>query len=139
MSYCTADDIVLRQPEIDLVKLTDDRGLGQVNDKVLAAAIEDADAIIDSHISGRLEVPLSPVPKLIRRLSVDLTLHFLHQRRGLETYKARFEDARGILEEIRAGRLAIGVEADENSSAFFFTNKDRDDRFFSEELLGRMP
>ena len=139
MAYCDDHDIVLRQPEIDLVKLTDDRGLGEVNQEVLAGAKEDADSIIDSHISGRLDVPLSPVPKLIRRLSVDLTLHFLHQRRGLDTYKGRYDDARGILEEIRAGRLVIGVEDDDDESAFFYTNKTKEDREFNDEVLGRMP
>lgn len=139
MAYCVAEDIVLRQPEIDLVKLTDDDGLGQVNAGVLEGAIADADAVIDGHLRGRLEVPISPVPDLLRRLSVDLTLHFLHQRRGLDTYKQRYEDARELLKEIRAGSLVLGEFPEGEKSRFFVSNKTAGDRVFTRDVLDRMP
>lgn len=139
MAYCMAEDIVLRQPEIDLVKLTDDEGFGEVNAGVLEAAIADADAVINGHLRGRLEVPISPVPDLLRRLSVDLTLHFLHQRRGLDTYKQRYEDARALLKEIRAGSLVLGEIPQGEKSRFFVTNKKSGDRVFGKDILDRMP
>ncbi len=138
MAYCSIDDIVKRQPEIDLVKLTDDSGLGEVKADVLESAIQDADAVINGHLRGRLDVPVSPVPELLRRLSVDLTLHFLHQRRGLDTYKQRYEDARELLKEIRAGTLVLGGLEKSEKSRFFVTNKNAADRVFTKDVLDRM-
>lgn len=113
MAYCTQEDILEQLPLADLLGLTDDTGIGVVDASVVARAIADADATIDAHCQGRYTVPLSPVPAMLRRLSVDLALYNLYSRRAEfelpEVRRDRNQAAIRFLERVAAGQILLGV------------------------------
>lgn len=111
MAYCAQSDILERLPEETLIQLTDDAEAGQVEASVVARAIADADAEIDGHLGSRHAVPLSPVPPLVRKISVELAIYHLFSRRGgaPEEWRQRYEDNRRLLENIAKGLVSLGT------------------------------
>jgi len=111
MAYSTLADILERLPEEVLVRLTDDADQGQVDTAVVERAIADADAEIDGYVGTRYSVPLSPVPDLVRKLSVELSIyHLFSRRRGApEEWRQRYEDAIRLLRDLAAGRVSLGT------------------------------
>ncbi|QPJ61697.1 MAG: DUF1320 domain-containing protein [Candidatus Nitronauta litoralis] len=112
MPYCAQTDIEQMLPPDELIQLTDDSGLGVANTTVIAAAINKADELIDSYVGKVKTVPLSPVPGIIKNLSVTLSIWFLHERRGLddEVRRRAFEDAEKRLDSISKGKITLGEE-----------------------------
>lgn len=112
MAYCTLEDMKKLVPEEDLVGLTDDEGLGPVNQVRVDEAIASADAEIDSYIGGRYRVPLSPVPGVVKKMSVDIAVYNLYSRRVEETpgaRKDRYQSAIRQLELIAKGTVSLGA------------------------------
>lgn len=108
--YCSQADILERLPEETLIQLTEDAGAGTVDAAVVARAIEDADAEIDGYLGSRHQVPLSPVPALVRKISVELAVYHLFSRRGgaPEEWRQRYEDNRRLLENVAKGLVTLG-------------------------------
>ena len=113
MPYCTQADILESLSEAELIQLTDDAGAGTVDPDVVERAIADADATVDAHCQGRYSVPLaSPVPGVIRRISVDITVYNLYSRRDdtmPETRKERMKSAERFLEKVARGEIRLGT------------------------------
>ena len=99
MSYSTKNDILEQLDEGVLIQLTDDDDLGGVDDDVVARAIADADALIDSYCGTRYSVPFSTVPDIVRKLSVEIAIfHLYGRRRGApEDRRKRYDDAVSFL------------------------------------------
>jgi len=139
MAYCVQADITARTPADVIEQLTDDDVSGSINATNLNAAIADADAEIDSYLRGNYDVPLdSPVDGLIKRLSVDLTVYFLYQRRldldMPESVENRYNRALEILIEIQEGERSIAIDSGISSSQSFKTNKETSDKLFSSDV-----
>lgn len=119
MAYATLDDIRERLPEESLVNLTDDSEAGLVDEAAVARAIADADAEIEGYLAKRHQVPLIPVPNLVRKLSVELAIYHLHSRRGgaPEEWRKRYEDGRRLLENIAKGLVSLGLTVDDGQPA----------------------
>jgi phage gp36-like protein len=112
MPYCAIEDIKKLLPEADLVQLTDDEGAGSVHPGRVKEAIAQADADIDSYLSAKYTVPLSPAPAVVRKLSVDIAVYNLYSRRLEkipETRSERYKNAVRMLEGIAKGTIAIGA------------------------------
>lgn len=123
MRYCTLADLLLAIPAQTLIQLTHDvtTDYGQTmpsepNGVVIEEAVRQAEDLVDAFLRGRYDLPLSPVPTVIKDVSVNLARHWLYARRpeGNElpdavtrTYKASMH----ILEQIRENRLTIGDPA----------------------------
>ena len=118
MPYSTVDDIRKIIPEDDLIQLTDDEGVGVVNEAVLSEAIDQADREIDAYVGARYHVPLDPVPELIRNLSAQMAVFHLYGRRNLtsEVWESRYKNAIRLLDLIRRGEVTIGAVAGETST-----------------------
>lgn len=113
MPYCTIEDIKALLPEADLVQLTDDEGAGTINAQRLEEAIAQADADIDSYLSAKYTVPLTPVPAVAKKLSVDIAVYNLYSRRleGIpETRSDRYKNAVRMLEGMAKGTISVGAE-----------------------------
>ena len=112
MPYCAIEDIKKLLPEADLVQLTDDEGAGSVHQGRVEEAIAQADADIDSYLGAKYNVPLSPAPAVVRKLSVDIAVYNLYSRRlekVPETRSERYKNAVRMLEGIAKGTIAIGA------------------------------
>jgi len=134
MAYCTQADILEQLDEDVLIQLTDDDDIGAVDADMVTRAIADADALIDSYCGARYDVPLSPVPNIIRKCSVDLAICNLYARRkGVsEDREKRCKAAVGYLKDVSTGKATLGTDtpaADEDDGPQATTVKT--DRLFS--------
>jgi phage gp36-like protein len=147
MAYCTLDDLKLLISERTLLQLCDDDSDGEFVAappnhawRVLTQAIEEADATIDSYISGRYDTPLGTVPVAVRQMSANLTVVTLFARRTEmevpEGIAAREKKYRTWLEDIRSEKASLpGI--DKRPPAVFQVSKTDDDILFNDNLLRR--
>ena len=116
MAYCTQDDIEKLIPAAELARLTTENEV-EPDAAVVAKCIADADAEIDGYLGIRYQVPLSPVPDLVKAISVDLAIYNLHKRRPLlpmpETCRQSYADRIGFLKAVVAGNATVGASAAE--------------------------
>ena len=112
MAYCTYDDIEKRIGEDDMTALADYDGNGTPDADVVSAAIDDACALIDSYLSVRFTVPVSPVPDVLRTRTVNLAVYFLRLGRdsATEDVRRQYEDDVEWLREVVSGQVSLGVE-----------------------------
>ncbi|MCR4442959.1 MAG: DUF1320 domain-containing protein [Peptococcaceae bacterium] len=113
--YCTVQDIIDRISEDVLIRLTDDDGTGLVNEGKVTSAIEEAEGEIDSYCQARYTLPFNPVPKVIKKIAVDLVVYTLFARRGLnpddnadQIVIQQRKDAIKFLENLARGLVTIG-------------------------------
>jgi len=145
MGYCTLADIQRHLQASDLVDLTDDAGTGEIDETVVTEAIAAADALIDGYISGRYAVPLATVPALVMRISVDLAIVALYERKKFLDVPDQLRETRknavDLLKAIQRGDVLLGLAAGstEATTGNVLTNKTAADRTFTAELLDLMP
>ena len=116
MSYATAQDVINRYPNRDLVQLTnEDPTATTVNTTPITQALGDASAEIDGYIEGRFTLPLADPPAVLNRLATDIAMYRMQSLRplhDLEDARKRYEDAVAMLEKVAAGELTLGLSAD---------------------------
>jgi len=111
MAYCAYADIKKILPEETLVQLTDDEGAGVANQTRISEAIAQADDEINAYLGMKYSLPLSPVPAIVKKLSVDMAVYNLYSRRMEsipETRAERYKNCLRLLEGIAAGKISIG-------------------------------
>ncbi len=120
MAYSDLASLRQRMPEQVIIDLTDDQHTGLVNEEPVDRAIADADTEIDSYLAGRYSVPVDPVPALLQRLSLDLSVESLYGRQPAldmpEAVKTAAKNARALLARIAAKDAHLpGVAETDNS------------------------
>ncbi|HAR97942.1 MAG TPA: DUF1320 domain-containing protein [Syntrophus sp. (in: bacteria)] len=132
MAYCAQADLEEQISPAELIELTDDAGSGSVDTSAVARAIADADAEIDSYCGGRYTLPFSPVPVMIRKLSVDIALYNLHTRRSFakapEERQKRYDNAIRFLRDVSKGLISLGADEPartDTSNSVEMTGNDR--------------
>lgn len=122
-SYITKTDIIEAIPQDLLIQLTDDEGLGSVNDSRVDAAIEDAEGEVNGYLSTRYSTPLSPAPAAVKKFTVDIAVYNLFARRlgAPEDKETRYRNAIKFFENASKGLVSLGADAPEpeNSSVDF--------------------
>ena len=110
MPYSTLGDMQKKIANEHIIELTDDDDTGSVDQAKVDAAIEEADEMIDSHVGRVKTVPLSPVPGIIKNLSVTMAIWYLHERRGIssEVREKGFNSALKTLQMIADGKVTLG-------------------------------
>ncbi|MDA8326211.1 MAG: DUF1320 domain-containing protein [Nitrospiraceae bacterium] len=96
-----------------LIQLTDDEGLGAINQDRINEAIAEGDALIDGYCGAKYQVPFNPAPAVVRSLSVALAIHNLFARRVEEVpavHENRYKDAIQRLKEIASGAMTLGIQ-----------------------------
>lgn len=136
MAYSTQTDLEEQIGPDELIQLTDDTGSGTVDTSVVDRAIADADAEIDSYCGSRYIMPFSPVPAMIRKLSVDLAIYNLSSRRAIlkitDERQNRYDNAVRFLRDVSAGRVSLGADTPaEPSDGLPQSTHANDDRIFS--------
>ncbi len=112
MAYSTESNLLERITEQDLIQLTDDNNLGQVDSAKVTAAIASADGTIDSYAGGRNNLPLVS-NEIVENLSVALALYRLYSRRGVvpEVVKDDRDNAISHLKAVSAGKASLNQAA----------------------------
>jgi len=111
MAYCTQADILEQITESELIQLTDDANLNTIDTDAVTRAIVDADAEIDAYCTTKYDTPLSPVPAMLRKISVDISLYNLFSRRPVsipDDRQARYDAAIRFLRDISRGIVSFG-------------------------------
>lgn len=114
MRYCTRADIGNAIPEITLIQLSnDDPAAQQPNENVIGDGMRQAEELVDGYLRGRYNMPLDPVPTVLRDAVVYLARHWLYQRRpeGMmpDPVKDSRKDTIKLLESIRDGVVTLGM------------------------------
>lgn len=112
MAYVTENDLTQRFGAEELIQLTatDPRATAPDAD-VLARAIADAEAEIDSYLAARYQLPLPAVPAVLTRVACDIARFRLWNDRASDEVRQRYEDARRLLEGLARGAVALGLPA----------------------------
>ncbi|WP_423197447.1 DUF1320 domain-containing protein [Cupriavidus sp. H19C3] len=111
MAYATRDDMAARFGEDELIQLSDRDDQGEINVGVLADALEDASAEMDSYLAGRYAVPLAQAPRFLAGLCMDIARYRLcgsGGRRSTEDIDDRYKNAVKFLEKVANGTVSIG-------------------------------
>lgn len=114
MSYCTLQDLIDTYGEQDIVQLSDRVNMPAttIDETVIATAIRDADAEINTHLAGRHPLPLASVPVILTRIACDLAWYNLHthvdeNHPAALAYKRRLKQLDGF----STGKLNLGLDA----------------------------
>lgn len=110
MSYCTRQNLLDRFGEQELIQLTDRDALGIIDEAVLAEAIGDADAEVNSYLTA-YTLPLAVVPANLTRLACDMVRYHLHGNMATEAVKTRYDDAIKYLSQVAKGVFSLGPDA----------------------------
>ena len=109
---------------VDLVKrLADHDGDGVADKNVIDKACTDAQAIIDTYLAVRYELPLldtlAEIPITVKNLAVDIAWYRLAYNRAKQTaeMRQRYEDAIKLLERIADGKASLGIDTDEDEGS----------------------
>ena len=127
MAYAALADFEQRYGGDEVVQRESMLGAGALN-----RALSDADAEINSYVSGRYVVPLSPVPTTITRIACAIARYHVLGDAATETARRAYEDARAFLRDVQAGRAQLDG-ADQVSDATGAATVDyvTDERLFS--------
>jgi phage gp36-like protein len=116
VAYASQEDVERvaggAQALADLTDL-DGTGSGEVDPDVLAAALADADAEINSYVGRNRKVPLAePYPPRVKRVAAEEAVHLLRLRRRMvgDADQQQHEDNLRWLEGVAKGFLTLGVE-----------------------------
>lgn len=114
--YLTPEELLAFLPQKSVAQLTnDDPQAKEVDMDKVKETLRAAEELTDGYLRGRYELPLSTVPTLLRDVVRTIARFKLYERRPesnmpetvMETYKAAVK----TLEQIRSGRITLGVAA----------------------------
>ena len=140
--YCTEEDISNQISNETLIQLTDDTGLGAVNQAHVSDALLFAEVLINGYLLSRYKLPVNPETlSLLKILATDLSIYRLYLRRFQTDVPTgisdKYKNAIKMLEQIQKGVIALETEARGNiiPMNLYRTNKTAKDRIFTKELL----
>lgn len=114
MRYCTRADIGKAIPELTLTQLSNDDPAAMLpNEEVIEDGVRQGEELVDGYLRGRYNLPLDPVPTVLRDAVVFLTRYWLYQRRPEGAIPDAVKDSRKdtikLLESIRDGVVSLGM------------------------------
>lgn len=109
MTYATMADLVARAGEDELIQVTDRSRVGIYDTEAIAAALRDADNLINGYVRAKYELPLEPVPDLVRTWAVSIARHGLHRDGPPDHVVAEYRDALAGLKDVARGVIALPV------------------------------
>jgi phage gp36-like protein len=108
--YATRADLDKKQWAGELAQLADRDMDGYEDDGVVDAAIAWSCALIDSKLTGRVDLSLSsPFPPRLVDIACDLTRYELYGVQPIEHVRQRYEDAIKQLDAVRDGKESLGL------------------------------
>lgn len=115
MTYATQQDLIDRYGIDEVVTLADRDGNGVMDPSTVARALADVDAEIDSYLSIRYAVPITPTPHVLKRVSVDMAMYRLSLAHQVtEERETRYRDAVALLRALGSGKASLGIATDDD-------------------------
>lgn len=118
MAYASQDDIIRRYSEGDLLVIADRDNDSVPDADVVARALDDATAEIDTYVAAKYSLPLPSVPEVLVRICVDIAVYRLSTdaAQATDERRLRFEDAMSMLKDISKGIASLGIATPPPSS-----------------------
>lgn len=135
MGYIDQQDLIDRFGEAELKELADRDADGTIDAEVVAAAIADADRLVDGYVGKLYDLPLATAPDILRQLSADIARYKLYKDSPTETVRNNYLDALRQLRDIAAGNLALDVAGAEPARAGGTVTVDAPERVFTRDTL----
>ncbi|MFW2438062.1 MAG: gp436 family protein [Arenicellales bacterium] len=118
MAYITTQELIERFGKKEMLELADPHETGSIDATVVDAAIDDASALIDGFVSkGGYDLPLSSVPRTIKRICADITRYYLWDDSASDRVLELHKDGITWLKDLAAGRTELGEETPPDGSA----------------------
>ncbi len=138
MSYASQQNLTDRFGNDELLQLTDRATppTGTIDATVVAEALADADAIIDSYIGKRYDLPLASTPIRLIAVGCDLARYSLYKDDPTETVAARHTDAIKWLRDISTGAAVLDVAGSPPAAAGDQVRISAPARTFTKTTLG---
>lgn len=115
--YASIADLVERFGETEVIELTDQDHLGQIDTAVAERALQDATAEIDGYLAARYRLPVTDTPRLLSVLCTDIARYRLQKGVSTDQARQRYEDAVDTLKRIQDGRMNLPLTAPPPASA----------------------
>jgi len=117
MAYATKDDVIAIYEQGLLDRLVMDRMTKQSNYARLDVALTNAATEIDSYVSTRYPVPITPVPAILKQINIDLAIDYLALSADRMTTEiaARAAQWRSWLVLCAKGQVGLGLLVDTTS------------------------
>ena len=125
MAYATQQNCIDRFGEDMVIVATDRANAGSIDTDILGKALTDADATINSYISGLPGYPFDPVPDILELLACDVALYLAARPTGVatETDRERYENAIKYLEKVGSQKIRLPYD---DGDAFIEPNSTAD-------------
>lgn len=104
--YATLPDMIAAVGEDRMLRVADRDRSGVITADVVAGALLDASARIDSAIGRRYALPVTPVPGQLKALAIILA-HYQLDLDPSDDLRKRYEDALKDLDKMSDGRLVL--------------------------------
>lgn len=125
--YATLSDMQSRFEATELVQVTDQVGNGEIDVAFVEKAISDACSEIDSYVGVKYQVPVSPVPEVLKRYACDIARYNIWGLKGEmpKVVQSRYDAAIKFLKSISSGTAKLeaqGIDAAPTNSATIEAN-----------------
>lgn len=110
--YCTQADLERRFGEQELIDLSDHNNSNAVDTDVVAEAIADAEALIDSYLEKRYrdKMPFNPVPTVLERICCNMARYNMYTNHKPDEVQKPYDDALRFLEHVASGKVSLGAD-----------------------------
>ncbi|RRW89151.1 gp436 family protein [Pandoraea apista] len=112
MSYASREEMIDRFGELEVIQLTDRDRRGEIDASVLAYALEDASAEMNTYLAGRYQVPVKVHARFLAGLCCDIARYRMSGSETVETdpVRVRYKDALRFLEKVANGTATLGLD-----------------------------
>lgn len=117
MPYATQPDLEAAFGLDELRALADRNRDGTPDAAVIARALEDAEAEVNSYLAARYTLPLDPVPGQIRAITCDVARYRLDSVNPRAATKERYLAALASLRDLASGKASLGSAGDAAAAA----------------------
>lgn len=136
MPYATQQNIVDRFGEAEILRVADRDQDGAIDAGVMAKALADADAEIDSYIGKIYALPLATVPARVVDLAQDIALYKLYASNPPEDVVRRYKDALAFLVNVSKGLAVLpGLDGASPAPSGTGVGLSAPDRVFTRDTL----
>lgn len=111
MSYAALADLISHAGDLEILQVADRDDDGIADPDVIAAALAKADERINAWLGGRVQLPMSTVPAIVKSWAVSIARYHLHRDGAPDHVVKDYDDAVKELQAAAAGKIALpGVD-----------------------------
>ena len=116
--YATAQAMTLRFGEQELIQLTDQGRLGALDTAVLTAALDFANGVVDTHLSGGgYALPISKVSPVLVSAACSIARWALYDKKRPDAVNEEYDRQVAWLKLVSSGAVKLDVGAVEGAPA----------------------